>query len=325
MGWLNKLIALLKSTSQLKLTLIYFDQLNSWLEEQKQELYNKSNLKQECSVYLKLLHEKRWWLECKLDEWGKKVTDDHKNINQKDKESITSLFQEVRKFLELITLSETSSFTKIDKTKSEAEDKLDKLIKNFENSPFSHNFSFLLDENEKKETIVNPLLQELLFLNTLMENFEQKLSKNKVRKVKQLFYLKDKLEEYQQEMKKLTEILEEKQNRLKAVKEKKLDKEKILEKVKTDPLYEELLFLQENQNNLLNNLQPKHKDFQLKLADVEYRVNHFSQQFKNSQDEIEDIEQELAKLKEFKARDKRLLESSSEQILNKRIIIKFFP
>ena len=85
-----------KKKEIVEITPLKIEQLEDWIKLQSHKLMFKSELNQSLPPYIEKLKEKRWLLECYLDKWEEKVSN----------EEIKAFFSETRQLLDKITFSE---------------------------------------------------------------------------------------------------------------------------------------------------------------------------------------------------------------------------
>lgn len=235
-----------KKQNQETVEKIPLNELKEWLEVREQELVNNYDLNQGLSDYIALLKDKRWFLECQLEEWQKKVTPLEKNYNS---EEVNLLFLETRKFLELLTFLGEITLEKVLRFNYLLEPKLKSLIKDVENSDFANYFEFILTD-EDENSLLNPLLKALIELDGVKKNFEQKVVSsgyNKMNNLNKTFLL---LNNYTLHLKHKEQELNRKKERLFVFKQKKDNKEKELLLLKEEPDYKHLNAIKEKRKDI---------------------------------------------------------------------------
>ena len=155
---------------------VLLSNMEDWLLRQSNDLDKNGEMNPELNIFVNKIKDKRWFLDCKLDEWEIKLA------GEEDKDDIKQIFLQTRGFLENLEFSEDLSLGKLLLFHKKLGRELDQLFKAIQQSNFSHDFSFLLTDKEKEiqqqGALVNPLYQELLDLNSIWERFEQKIIKS---------------------------------------------------------------------------------------------------------------------------------------------------
>ena len=231
--WQNILRYIRKRDSEQSLTFSLID-LSKWLFYLQQNISKQNDLGRDVTRYLTELRQKRWQIECYLDDWQVRLT-------PVQREKVHNFFVETRRILEMVVFAEQPSMGSILKFNSLLEDKIKSLTRKIEQSSFIHDFSFLLDNPEPHHTPVNPLLQELMMLDALRDNFEQKIIKMGLRA---LSILALKARELEDALGKSKVLRTKKQQRMKLLatnKEKLVEKENALQELAQDPVYVQYL------------------------------------------------------------------------------------
>ncbi|MEW5896266.1 MAG: hypothetical protein AB1668_01110 [Nanoarchaeota archaeon] len=174
MGWLSKISGFFQSSVQLEEKHgedVYLQDLPLWLDVFMQNIIARHKLSESVASYCCLLKDKRWMLECRLDEWQKRMSYVR---NPYERGEITLIFRDTRKFLELLTFSDDISLAEVLAFNNEVQPELDKLIRRIKKSSLSDNFAFFLRESDSNILgEVNPLMSELMAIEELGNNFEE--------------------------------------------------------------------------------------------------------------------------------------------------------
>ena len=219
MGWMKKFLGLFLETDAEQTAVleeVHLQDLPDWLYHLSQEITVKAKLEEHFNNYLHRLKDKRWLLECRLDEW------DDKLLGRKSEE-LSVTFAEARKLLNSINIPERNTLKSVLKLNTIFAPNLEKLTHRLEQSSLMHNYAFLLNEEEKNSTI-NPLLKELLEITALKNDFEEKVALSGYGKVQSLLERITLIEKYTEKLKSLHEELEAKQARLKQAHSRQKDK-----------------------------------------------------------------------------------------------------
>lgn len=235
MRWLNFFWGKfgLKGIRPVSLARITLSGLSEWLDFQVQKIVLKKKLSEEAVRYVKTLKDKRWILECYLDCWTERI-----KLGQHLK--VIALFEETREFLDSITFLDKNNWQDISQFNDHFQLGLEKLIAKIEASYFMHEFSFILDEKERKampEITLNPLLKEFVEMNGLRESFEVQIKQGGLKILEQLKKKAGLLEKYVQKIKELQEQYQTRNERLKVTLAKKKEKEQELLGLKEESFY----------------------------------------------------------------------------------------
>ncbi|MFH1828983.1 MAG: hypothetical protein ABH824_07015 [Nanoarchaeota archaeon] len=245
MGWLSKILNIFKNDSKEAEETekeIYLSNLGSWVGLRAKELIANSDLDEKLINYINSIKDKRWLLECHLDEWQKEVDNLRKNENKEErdvnlrtdlKSDINLIFADTRKLLDSLKFSENTTLENVLGFNSYFEEVLRRMIRKIENSEFAENFVFLIKEestNDLDTALTNPLLKELIELDVLRGNFEQKVSQSGYHKIITLRKRLALLEDYTLQIKQLNMELSIKREKLAIAESKMKEKEaRILE------------------------------------------------------------------------------------------------
>ncbi len=213
---------------------IHINDLEDWTVKQEQDLITNHQLKENLFNYINKLKDKRWMLECKLDDWEKKIHALGLDYRSQD---VSTIFNETRKFLNILQFDDYEDFDKIQETNKKVQESLDPLQRKINESSFSYNYSFILSREEKSQAL-NPLLKELLEINNLKSDFSELIIKSGFTKVSTIKEKVKTLDNLQESIRKYQSDLKTKQEKLDGVKEKVNQKK------------EELDLLRDNPNNL---------------------------------------------------------------------------
>src|SRR3989344_5356244 len=172
MGWLRKLRLFFKPEPDLEL--IPLADAADWLQSEAKLVIKES--KSSFLEPIKKLKNRRWMLECYLDDWEEK-------LHQEPHSEISRILQETRKILEQITFAETITFERILSLSKQLQLDFEFLIKLIEESSFVHNYAFFISDQEKEKITVNPLLKEILEMEGIRTDLEQCLTISGLRKM----------------------------------------------------------------------------------------------------------------------------------------------
>ncbi len=238
MGWivnfLEKIGLVEVETAEANDSAIHINDLEDWTTEQEQDLITNHQLKENLLNYINKLKDKRWMLECKLDDWEKKIHALGLDYRSQD---VSVIFNETRKFLNILQFENYEDFDNIQEINKKVQESIDPLQKKINESSFSYNYSFILSREEKSQAM-NPLLKELLEINNLNSDFSEVIIKSGFTKVSTIKENAKGLDDLQEKIRKYQSDLRVKQEKLDIVKEKANQKQ------------EELDLLRDNPNNL---------------------------------------------------------------------------
>jgi hypothetical protein len=232
MGILNRFKKVFEKEEDLELMPIV--EIKAWLTKRAREIvYNTKN---ELSNYAKKLKDKRWILECNLDEWKEKL----KNEENEENEEIYDILTHTKKILEQITFSDNFEPERILSLSWKLEVDFEELTRKVEANEFVQNYSILLSETEKEKVTVNPLLKEVLEMEGIRKDLEQILVKSGLRKIETILKKLEKLEKNITQLDELGILLKHKVERAKQIESSKLEKEKAYTLLKEDQLYKDV-------------------------------------------------------------------------------------
>jgi hypothetical protein len=227
-------------SSEQELETVSLIHLEGWLVEQSLTVTRQSGVAAELEKYVQQCKEKRWVLECQLDEWQKRLT-----LNNLD---IKTFLSKTRSVLELAEFNDDLLGSVLTFNKK-LEEPLNKLIEKVENSPFAHSYSFIL-EKDAPHLNVNPLLKELIELKALRDWLEQKIVKSGLRALETLEGKRQKLEEVINDTTQLRDSVQIKKERLHAAQRKSKEKQEDLIKLQEVPEYKNLLAKKQEKQKL---------------------------------------------------------------------------
>jgi len=258
MGWLLNFlekVGLLKTDNSQEETssvnTIHVNELQDWLKGKEENIISHHQLEQEVLSHVNKLKDKRWFLECKLDEWEKKIKSLGISYRTQD---ITSILSETRKVLDLLELPEKHTIQSTLILGAKLEPRLEELRKDIAASSFSYNYAFLLPR-EEREAKENPLLQLLNSLTALKDSFEEKIVKSGYSKIETLSKKAAQLEEQVDKLKVLNQQMSLLEEKISCVDEKKEEKKRELKEIKDSPQSYELTENEQRMKKLRTNLE----------------------------------------------------------------------
>lgn len=226
MGWLYSLIVKVRNflKSKPELERISLSELKNGLTDKSKEVMALSNYN--VKEHSQRLKEKRWLLECYLDEWSKKSSS----------EQVQKIFKKTREVLEQIVFPDEDLGT-ILLVNLRLNGEVESLITEIEETDFSHNFAFLLKDEERVIVSVNPLLKELIELESIRESFERVATQSGLRKIEVILKRISKLQELVSTVSELKSQIQNKRDKLKATKDRRQQKEFELQQLREDQRY----------------------------------------------------------------------------------------
>ncbi len=250
MGWFSNIFR----EKDNSLEAVPFQELDSWLDSQAQEIVVNNRLDENLANYLNKLKDKRWLLDSKLEEWQKKIELIKLPINP---EEVRIIFAETRRLSALFNFTAELKLNELLELYARIEPRLSKLIKYLESSDFAENYEFLLEKDElpepeavieamdaepvgEQKAVINPLLKELLEIDAVLENFWRELENSGYTKISVLKEKVEKIGSHLQFIESLKKEQDLAQERLSATGEKKKEKEALLSEFKNDPAYAQM-------------------------------------------------------------------------------------
>lgn len=211
---------------------INVNNLKDWLDLRTQEIVSGLDLDSVLKDYVNKLTDKRRFLESQLSQWDKKI------LFRPDKEEIEILFRGSRKLLKYLSAAEEINLENILGFNNFFEPKLKLLADAVEKSGFGKEFSFLTKEGVTKgeENLrINPLLKELLEIEGIINDFEQRISQCHLRRIGHLSEKLLSLENYSLVLKRIDGELTTLKEKSGALEEKKKEKEVMLQRIRDEP------------------------------------------------------------------------------------------
>ncbi|MBS3139794.1 hypothetical protein J4479_02215 [Candidatus Woesearchaeota archaeon] len=228
MGWLRRLIRIFKPEPDLEL--IPLTETTDWLQAEAKLILNES--KRDLAELIRKLKDRRWMLECYLDDWEEK-------LKREPNSEILYLLQETRKILEQITFAEIVAFERILSLSRQLEADFERMVKLIEESPWAKDYHFFISEQEKGKITLNPLLKEILELEGFRKDLEQCLIRAGLRKIEAIIYKLRQLEGTVLKSEELSILIKHKTERLNSLETSRLEKEQDHLALQKDPRYPE--------------------------------------------------------------------------------------
>ncbi|HLD79766.1 MAG TPA: hypothetical protein VJA18_04345 [Candidatus Nanoarchaeia archaeon] len=248
MGLFLRLKKFLKKSEPEQPEEVMLSDLREWLGFRSQELRVNAGLEGELQKYIQALKDKRWFLECQLDQWQEKARE-HAHV-----EAVVPLLRETRRLLDLLTFPDNILLEKILLQNSYLEQRLQALSEKIEASSFGQDFDFLHNGGADQGNL-NPLLQSLLDIDAQRKAFEQKITRSGYNTILLVRAKLGFLEQSQQQLASWEGDLAAKKHRLLAADEKKLEKEKELSLLKERAKGLGLESLTQKQEHLIHSLE----------------------------------------------------------------------
>ncbi len=220
-GWLSNFIRYFKKREEEEPEELLLSGLREWLHFRSQELIVNSKLNDETQKYTSTLKDKRWFLECQLDQWQEKARE-HAHV-----EEAIPLFRETRRLLDFLSFPDDVPLERVLVQNAYLEPKIHTLSQKIESSSFVHDFDFVFSEDAAAEGL-NPLLKELLEIDAQRKAFDIKVTQSGYMSIPAINAKTALLEQHLGMVQSLEKELEVKKNRLVSTDEKKSEKEKDL-------------------------------------------------------------------------------------------------
>jgi hypothetical protein len=253
MGWIDRIFSFFftaEDTLKNEIEIVHVNDLDSWLESQRKESIAKHNLDEELTNYVNALKDKRWLIECKVDDWEERA----RNAGHRNEENV-AIFVELKRLLDLLNIPESPKLDSIRELNSRFGEHVEKLHRKVEGSSFMYNFSFLLKEEERTDTAVNPLLKELLELDKLRKSFEEKAIECGLIKINVLKEKAERLDYYVEKIRVMTKELDSKSLRFKSAEARRKEKHDNLQQLKQSSEYTSLADNKARKREILSKLE----------------------------------------------------------------------
>ncbi len=271
MGWLQKAVSYLKSAQKTQQEELSLFQLKEWLQQRSKEIIEQHNLHSVVTAHAKLFEDKRWALEAQIDVWARKARL-HPKANQ-----IIPLFRETRQILDLLHFSPQPSIGEVLAVNQEIEERLHVLIEKIEGGDFSHDYSFILEEDAHSDT--NPLLAVLLDLDAHRKRLDLKIGESKYHAIQVIDSKAEQVRRMSVHLQQLNQELSSKKDRLVVTQQKKEEKERFLQQLRGD-----------KKNLDLHDLTKRKKELEEKLEEKEMEVLSFFSKIKPLLHQYKEIE-----------------------------------
>ncbi len=287
-GWFSRIFV--RKELKERVEEVYAAQLREWIQQRSAEAVNTSKLREETQNYIVLQREKAASLNCQLDGWQQKVRE------RAAVEEILPLFREARKLLELLQFNGELTLEKVLAVNVQLRARIINLAQKIESSPFGNYFDFLskMETNSNISDIagntndiadiadntnniagnaslerINPLLKELLDIDTQRKSFEQKVAGSGYTAIASIYSKLDSMEQNREKFSRLQKEMDSKKCRLAAAEEKRMEKEKDLHHLRAS-----------SASNDLNALKKKRAEIQNQIDDNETELLSFFSKLK---------------------------------------------
>lgn len=278
MGWILNVLDKLGLTEREKRSgavEVHINDLQDWIKIRTEDIVYQFQLEEAQINYVNSLKDKRWALECKLDEWDQKIV--QLGLGSTNTEDISRLFRNTRRFLELLTFPDKVLIKDLLELNSRLDLALEELQKALEASTFSYNYSFILSKDEK-ETDLNPLLKEIVDTRRLKDEFEDRIISSGYSKMENIRRKAFRLDELREKIKVLTESLTMKKEKLKMVEDRKMEKER------------ELVLLEDNSDfSRLRNVAGKKQIYFKQMEELTSQINSWLAKVKPALKQYQEI------------------------------------
>ncbi len=255
-GWLYRIFV--KKEPREQAEEVFSTGLRDWIQQRSAEVVNTSKLREETRDYIVRQREKAAGLGCQLDEWQQKARE------QAAVEEILPLFREARKLLELLQFQGELTLEKVLAVNVQMGARITNLAQKIESSSFGNDFNFLFDSKRSDNITydtknilnitdtgnitdtdnaldrINPLLKELLDMDTQRKSFEQKVAGSGYTAIASIYRKLDSLEQNREKFSRLQKEMDSKKNRLAAAEEKRMEKEKDLHHLRVSSASQDL-------------------------------------------------------------------------------------
>ncbi|HLC81198.1 MAG TPA: hypothetical protein VJH68_00930 [Candidatus Nanoarchaeia archaeon] len=246
MNWIKRLALFFKTEPDLEL--IPLAEMADWLALEAKSAIKES--KGSLSETIRNLKDRRWMLECYLDDWEEK-------LRIGSMVDVSNLLLETRKVLEQITFAEAITFERILSLSRQLESDFEMLIKQIEGSDFEHNYAFILDQGggkEREKITLNPLLKEILEMEGIRQGLELQLIKSGLRKIEAIIEKLKQLELTTIRLDQLQTLIRYKSERLKTVEASRIEREKEYRQLEEDSRYLEVQAIDNRKREIQNRI-----------------------------------------------------------------------
>lgn len=267
----------------LGISILTTDNIEEWIQHEADKLIDQAGLQQEIPQYTQRIKELRWLLEVKLDTWDKKLL----HQSETTKNEIRYFFSETKHLLELITFHDKPTLEQVLTLNENLLKNIEKIIRRIELSSFSKNFDFLLPQ-ETQHTHANPLLQELITLQSTVQEFQTKVKDSGLNTIQELVKQKTNLIKTNQVLHELAKDVEAKQDRLRVAEKKLQEKQQELYTLEHNPEYKKTLATTQ-----------KRKELQQEIKEHEQGIKNFFTPLKSLLELHKQIEPENKMIHEY--------------------------
>src|SRR3989338_2657192 len=337
---LNKILNWFQKSGMVEISpvSIHINEVADWVDHKNKEVISAHKLEEETLNHVNSLKDKRWVLDNKLDEWQQRA----KTARNTD---ISVVLTDIRKVVDLLCFPDDKNTIASVLTVHEKVDALlEPITQKIENSFFKDNFTVILPEGSTASTSpVNPVLQELQDVKSLLQQFEQKIASSGYHKIKTLTEksmhidtYSDRLYQMQQQLK----VFQEKQTLVQSKQQEKEAELLVLQENKAYPNFlaikdqrAKLMMQIENNDNFQERFEMKQrldalakavgdKELLLKLEDIEYRMDHFKKQSQRLKEEIDRVQDDVNEVTQLRQRETEFFQNLVKISMGEEIVIK---
>ncbi len=297
MGFLSKVLEkagiLVEDTSKapaLASEQVHVYELAEWLDQKAQGKIQEFRLKEEFTDYGNKLKDMHWLLENKTESWKPRL---------KASPELNVIYLEVLKSLQLLTKIE--SFDKAIPLHQQVELLWEKLLNK-------------LEVVEGDQEIILSLTELLQDARTLKDSFEQKITQSGYRNIYTLAQKAPVIEQHAENIKKLQGMVQQREEKLQEVLVKKAEREKDLQQLQQNLQFSDFHKIREQRTKLLQDMKmadnPQwradlrqqldalervsgNRDLLMRLDDLQYRLDHFTQQEQRFKEELSILQDNL--------------------------------
>ncbi len=295
------------------------NELADWVDRKKMQILTAHKLEEETLNHINGLKDKCWVLDNKLDEWQQRA-------KQARNHEVGLLLVEARKIIDLLRFPhQVNNISSVLGIHDKIAEVIEAISQKVEKSSFKDNFSVILPRANALEAVpMNPLLQELQDLHSLLGQFEQKIAQSGFHKVKTLTEKSLAIDGYSDQLYQKQQQLKVFEEKLALIKSKQQEKETELQQLQADTAYANFLTIKDQRAQLLTDIENKdnfqerfemkqkldalakkvgNKELLLKLEDIEYRLGHFKMQSQRLEEEINRLQEEMNTVRQTRQRE----------------------
>ncbi|HLC70455.1 MAG TPA: hypothetical protein VJI32_00480 [Candidatus Nanoarchaeia archaeon] len=328
-GWFQKNGVTTNSSS------IHINEIADWVDQKKKEAMVAHKLEEETTNHINSLKDKRWVLDNKLDEWQQRA-------KQARNTDIGLLLVDVRKMADLLRFpNDKNTLSSILDIHEKVDAAMEAVTQKIEKSSFKDNFAFILPDGSTVS--INPVLQELQEIHSLLGQFEQTVALSGFHKIKTLTEKSITIDGYSDRLYQSQQQLKVFQEKHTLVQSKQQEKEAELQQLQQDTAYASFLGIKDQRSKLMAEIENNpdfhqrfemkqrldalakavgNKELLLKLEDIEYRMTHFRTQSQRLQEEIVRVQEEMNEVSQLRQRETEFFTNLVKVSLGQDIEIK---